>query len=625
MSVIDTRSISYTQILNDLNNFIESAPDWERWKDFFESDPGQVIVQLLAGVDTHLSYQITLSLREGFLHTALRTSSKIGIAETLGYSVRRGRNRQYRLTVVPSATVSIPHLSIIGRVKNVDLVNIGTLDLIAGQPQQIIVAPGLLVQETYRYSTSNLGVARFLSESVSEDFVLTLNNVEVPVSSNIIDLINDKYVVLTNHLTSVDVFYLNEGNYKYSTGSELTLRFIQTSRIVYNDTDLSFDYGTITNIESYRPYEPIETNSSIEVTAPIYHETQNLIRGRSDYRKTFLLLDSNLSDTAEFDFSAAQVDLSYVKNDETLASPSQKQEYLTQLASYRPFGVQPPSGIHDPLRNVLPLLITINRLVSTLPATVELDVRAILEPFQRTFGTNLLFDDIENDIEQTLSYVKTARIKVNCPPWAAGPYIDRTFATANDPTMIYKANIINKTGSAQPAWDDTPGARTIDNRIVWECDTYICDAVAWEPDTVKTYGQRVVVGDCSVSFRCIGFVNKSGATEPDWPIESGGTIIDNEIQWMLLVQPEITPGTWQADTNYFPGDAVKGPGNLVAFVVNFVRESGPTEPTWPTEEFGEFDDGEIRWIAQGIDRDPFILADIWNMYHVLDISVTITN
>ena len=623
--IIDPRSISFDKVLSNLENFVKTAPDWERWKDFFESDPGQIVIQLLAGVDTHLSYQIALSLREGFMYTALRLSSKIGIAETLGYSVLRGCNQRYKITITPSTTVSFPRLSVIGTVKNVDLVNIDSIDLVADQLIDIIVAPGLLLQEEFQYSTPNLGIARFISDGVSEDYLLSLNDIEVPTSSHIIDMVNDKYVILTNHLTGVDAFYLNQGAYQYKTGDRLSLRFIQTSRVVYRDTDLSFDFGIIEKIEPHQPFQPMESKRSIEITAPLYHETQNLIRGRSDYRKTFRLLDSNLSDTAEFDFSPAQVDLSYVYTSELLASKTQIQDYLTALERYRPFGVQPPSGILHPKRSEIPLYVKISRLANTTPAMVQTDVLALFEVFQRQFSPSLSFFDMEHGIEQSLDYVKVARVRIDAPWWQGGPFVEGSFCRSTEPSVIYKSTHINKTAATMPAWVFEPGALIQDGRILWQCDTYICDAIEYNPEMEVKYGQRVIIQDnCSYSFRCIDFVNKSGQYPPAWEPVPGSIMIDGEIVWRLAEQPGIPVKQWKANRVYRIGDCVAiSNSDLVACVVNYARTSGPSEPLWPLHEGESIEDNEIRWYVQGVDTDPFYYPEGWNTYHVFDIDVTV--
>lgn len=623
--IVSIRSISYDKILSDLNSYIKSVPDWERWKDFFESDPGQIIVQLLAGIDAHLSYQVLKSLQEGFLYTSSRISSKIGIAETLGYSTRRGHNRRYKILVTPSTTVSIPRLSVIGKVKNVDLVNVEDINLVAGIRTDIIVAPGLLLQESFHYSSPALGVARFISDSISEDYVLSLNDRIIPTSSKFIDLANDKYVVLTNHLTGVDVFYLNNGEYNYTNGDTLILRFIQLSQITYKNSDLSFDFGIIESINSFSPFENAENKADIEISAPIYHETQNLIRGRSDYRKALFLLDNSISDTSEFDWSPAQIELSYVRKDELRATDVQKQNWLDLLSSYRPFGVAPLQNILDPIRMVVPIRVDIVRRFSTVPAMIQTDIMSIFEDYQRKFTGNLSFQDLEHTIESLFDYVKIARVRIDSKEWEEGKYINGSFVHFNNPLLIYRAFTTNKTGSDEPQWDFTVGSQVLDGRILWECDNYIVGSTTWEPETEFKYGQRVLIpGYPTFSFRVSGFLNKSGLVTPEWEATPGAVVIDGEVVWRVVDEPEITASDWISNYYYFPGDSVKVPdSNLIAVMVNCARISGPSTPSFSTQESMSItEDNEIIWYPQKIEDDPFILdhyTDSWRTYRVYNI------
>lgn len=91
--VVDPKSLSQTQIKQDLENFLASRPDAAKWTGFFNSSVGQTIVELLAGVSTYFTYNNIVARREAFLQYVSNRSSAIGISQSLGYSTFKGKTK----------------------------------------------------------------------------------------------------------------------------------------------------------------------------------------------------------------------------------------------------------------------------------------------------------------------------------------------------------------------------------------------------------------------------------------------------------------------------------------------------------------------------------------------------
>ncbi len=114
---ISPSSVSFDEIKADLQAYMDSKPDAAKWKDFFDSQVGTTVVEMIAGLGTMLKYDAIVSRREAFPRYAQNRSSVVAYAESVGYSVFRGRNSVLKLTVVPNFTGVLTKYTIIGAVK----------------------------------------------------------------------------------------------------------------------------------------------------------------------------------------------------------------------------------------------------------------------------------------------------------------------------------------------------------------------------------------------------------------------------------------------------------------------------------------------------------------------------
>ena len=69
-------------------------------------------------------------------------------------------------------------------------------------------------------------IFRYTVDDVTDDVRLLLNGTEVPYSTSITDLLHGKYLMMSNSYGSVNVFYLQNGQYNYSAGDTLMIDYI---------------------------------------------------------------------------------------------------------------------------------------------------------------------------------------------------------------------------------------------------------------------------------------------------------------------------------------------------------------------------------------------------------------
>jgi len=537
--IIDPQSISYDTIKQDIIDYIDSLPDAAKWKDFFASSVGMTMVELVAGFGTYLAMKIVATRREVFLTSAMLKSSALAIGETLGYSASRGINYHMNLTVtsdslVPQLFNKFDELGVYGNY-SVYAAESFTLNASPATTNVEVIVGNLVSDITLQITSSDPQIFRFTEPNVSEDYELYLNDLLLPTSKYFKDLLNDKYLVLTNYVNSLDIVYLNngyfvitssnntvifgsnysggnvtltisEGNYRgselateiarvmndnatltggiivfsvtYDTANRLfivnaglglrvsftrsgsTLALIigftvdkALAQIIESDTEatspgsimyrsgdtlklkyieyasmdqpnvnaINFDYGTVES-GSVNTYQNPDTIEDIQVNAPLYHETQILVRSREDFKKVLKQLipdavDTNLIDDTLQVNPNAIVNVSYVKADQSLLTSSEKSEILTQLQSITPMGIPLPRNVGgtepdivDPTYATINLAITIKLLdTTTSTVTINEDITKILSDYELLLGITIDTDQIENDIERK-SYIKTARI-----------------------------------------------------------------------------------------------------------------------------------------------------------------------------------------------------------------------
>ncbi len=96
-SIIENKSLSFDKVLVDLQNYVQSLPDYARWKDFYASSAGATFLELLAGTGAYMSYHSLASRRESYLDTAKLKSSVYNIATMLGYEPNRRTAPVFRI------------------------------------------------------------------------------------------------------------------------------------------------------------------------------------------------------------------------------------------------------------------------------------------------------------------------------------------------------------------------------------------------------------------------------------------------------------------------------------------------------------------------------------------------
>jgi hypothetical protein len=505
--IINPQSLSQSAITNDLQTWVQSLPDYQSWQSFFASSAGTIVLQLIGGMGAYIANAIIVGRRENYLAYTQNMSSAIAIAETLGYSVDRGRNPVVSFTVTPNVTGLFNAFTSVGTILNRDIILLEDTVFNNGIETTFQAVIGQLVQEQQTIANSSPQLFRFQTGPVSDDYQLLLNSNVVLTSNRLIDLINQYFAVISNVLGSVDVSYLNLSSYSviYGTGDILTLNYILLQDTQFSLGDINFDYGTLNTYSIVSLYQAPETLQEIQVNAPLFSETQFVIRGRDDYMKIFKLLNNTINSTSYIDVSPAVVQLTYATNNFCLFTDDELAEFITQLSSYRGMGIEPPL-ISQPSINFFNMNITVALSGS---GNITTDVGNILDDYEQVLGTSgaigtipfyIDFAAIENQID-ALDYVQISRPTYNPTTWIAN-------------TIYYLGNHVN----ASPA----------NNGII---------------------------------YQVVGFIYATGSIEPSFVL-GNATYIDGRILWTKIAPPVPTPPilTWSSSTVFPPGSVILASG-----------------------------------------------------------------
>lgn len=641
--IVDPSSINHSSIRSDIESWLNSKPDAEKWAVFFQSSAGQSLIDLISGLAAFFQYETIVARREAYIAYAQNRSSLIGSAQALGYSSYRGKNATVKLTITPASSGVWSKWEVIGTVKDRYLIVDSDTVYNAGSPTEVSCIIGEVLEETLISPSDRLNSFRFTTSGVSEDCRIYIDGTEVSWGVNVSDLLEGKFVLQSNPLGSVDAKYLNMLTFstKYTTNSNIKLSWISLKNVDFAITDISLDegQGALTGAVITSIYDGLEEASSIRVNAPLKNETQNAIRGRNDQAKIFKQLTTKCADAIGHDVSAAIIKIFYVLTDDLRLTDDEKTTILELFEGYRPHGLLPPI-IADATRCLTKLKIEIV-LAPKKSGNINSTITSILSSRMYSLGSTLSLYSIEDELEQQ-DFIKIARVSLTGNYWSAETQYEVGAIIKKNPDngKVYRAErIIYISNSIEPVWPTVIDSTVIDNQIIWKAVPKN-DTAGISPWSASTDYRELATVKPSVAngfiYMASGFINKSGTLEPSWPSLNGGSVnsltgtkrSDNQIVWVARPQEGII-SPWSASTNYKTGDLVIASNQAGSDTVGvmfqayaFLGKSALSTPTFSTVLNQLVVDGSIEWKTIDPVADEYTLDT--NQYFVLEYEVTVS-
>ena len=551
--VVNPLSITYEQIRNELRLLI--ANNQNTFTDFFNDGSGSSVVDLAASLGALFAFHVISQRKEFTLEQAVSYKSLIGNAYDKGYSISRGKNLKVNLIVTPETTGTLTEWTTIGSCDEFDVVLMKNVSFTTGVPCTLEVVVGDRLSETKYISTENTTIFRFTSDDVTDDVRLLLNDSEIVYSNNVADLLNDKYLMMSNSYGSVNVFYLQTGNYKYKVGDTLAIDYIARNSIDFSAVSASSFYiqgFEVIDISENTARVTKEKKDDIRVGAALHAETAGVIKARGDFKKVLRESDETIESINDYNIQPGRVGIIVAKKDHTTLSEADKIRYNTTVASKSATGVANViyTNAHTystPLKVTITGTEGIATSTSLVPST-----QSYIADYEYKLGKYIDFNDVEDYIEKELDGVKVARITIDTPAWSSKNYrvSDSVIATSFNNKAYYVDKIAYRTGAEAPNWDSLTDGYVVDNQVLWK--EYFGEPegiMVWKPNVTVALGKLVVTALDSTArvFECHGYVARTGTVEPDW--ESGETtLFDNQIVWVKSEPETATLSSWTSNT-----------------------------------------------------------------------------
>jgi len=469
--VINSESLSFSEIFSYLKAFLDSRPDSAKWADFFASGAGYLILETIAGMSAYNSFTIITAIREVMLDYAQRRSSVIGHAYSKGYDVFRGQNMHLTLNILPDQNINIYEFDVVGTYEGYDIVSLEDKAIKSGVANTLSVVLGLKKEVSILAETSNITTFRFKSNKVSEDIKVYVDSSEVSLNTDIYELINGHYIPRSNSYGGVNILSLNNGDITYTAESEVILSYIELANMEYNLSSVNFNYGLVNSADIDSNYIAVEDIEIIRVNAPLYAETSLKIRGRADFKKNLKIMDLNLVDVNDRDVSPVVIEITYIKNDKSLYDSFEKEYWVNQIMAEDKviMGIEPPTVV-DPEEFTLNLNIEITKSSNAI-INLDNDIREILSNYEMLLEKEVDLEAIENSLTSEISVVKISRVSIDVNDWSSDTlYSLGTFVSPTTPNgYIYECVVSGTSSPSEPSWGTTEGETTVDNTATWKC------------------------------------------------------------------------------------------------------------------------------------------------------------
>ena len=128
--IIKYDSISQEQILNNIQAFVQTLPNYDDIKDQLNSATLSVIYQILAGVSVYNLYNYNRMRQETYLSTATKDSSIQHIARQYGYNISRASAPKIEMIYQGIPTITLKSGDIIGSFKDYNITYFGVTKFI---------------------------------------------------------------------------------------------------------------------------------------------------------------------------------------------------------------------------------------------------------------------------------------------------------------------------------------------------------------------------------------------------------------------------------------------------------------------------------------------------------------
>lgn len=410
-TIIDPTSLSFESIKQDLLDYIASKPEYDSWRDFYESSAGMTAVELVAGIGTFLNYHALGARRESYITTRKLLSSAIGICNTLGYPVNRKSAPRLRLKLNVGTSTYWDRNTAIGTYTNNRNLSILSSQTISAGVVYLDVVVGDWNSTTWTASsTEDFVILKIEYDNIdnnndNDTIELLINDSPVTLVDHAEDLVGSTVMLRTHHEGVLLIFGDDTLGRRVIVNDEVVLNYVSTEGKlgVYevDPTDIALDLDAeVQEVEILSPGYEGDSLKKLTILPSGYYTTRRRAVTGLDH---VFILEAYVGDLISAGFTKVDgecctIRLSYLFDDEHIMTNNEVTNVLDYLDDYKMVGEE--IEITDPELVGIDMKVTVVVDEGVTEAFVRNEIDTILDTYTWLLNTTFYLGIVVDQISQ---------------------------------------------------------------------------------------------------------------------------------------------------------------------------------------------------------------------------------
>jgi len=399
-NLINPESVSFKNILSDLQTYLEALPDYSKWKDFYSTGAGVTQLELLSALGAFLQFHAMGQRRESYIDTARVFSSVVNICSILGYPVNRLSAPRIKIQFLNNQNTFWDRSLPLFFYKNLDISLLNSQTLPSGLLERECIIGNWnsltnTVSENMDYYMVEVPNTQIDNNQFFDTLELFVNNNPVEIVRYSDNMLPNSAVLKTTSNGIVLLFGDGVVGKKVFINDIITFNYVTTQgqlenllRIEPQEITSQID-STIQNIEILTPGYSYDSIDKLKLLGPGYLSTKRRMVTDKDHEFILLSYSGSMISTAyQKDIAeCCTIYLSYLFDDEHLATIPEKDSIYLYLDDYKVAGTQ--ILLKDPERVGIEVKVTLIVEEGVTQAQIEDEITEIVN--RHTFQLNTPF------------------------------------------------------------------------------------------------------------------------------------------------------------------------------------------------------------------------------------------
>jgi hypothetical protein len=410
-AIIDPRSMSFDTVKADLVDYLNSLPDSQKWKDYYESGAGTTQVELLAGLGVYLGWHSLGARRESYLDQARLYTSAVSICNILGYPVNRLASPRLQITFTN------PYSTYWDRENPIFLYKNNSISLLHSQT----IPYGTHTMEFVMGEWKTTTVVSFynlmvLDEGVdnndySDTVELFVNGSAMPIVKYSDEMLPTNMLLRTYIGGVLLIFGDGVLGYKVRVNDEIKFNYINTlgpiNVLTINPLEITKNLNcTVSDVQILTPGYHKDELEKLAVAAPGYFQAKKRMVTGVDHDFIFLAYSGSLISTSheKDELECCTIYLCYLFDDEHFISTTEKDSMQAYLDDFKVVGAR--LIIVNPIKVGVEMKMTLVVTEDVSQADIEAQVRAEIQKYVMKLGNVFHLGEITTQISQVPGVIR---------------------------------------------------------------------------------------------------------------------------------------------------------------------------------------------------------------------------